>query len=283
VAYWLIANSWDTWWADDGYFRIKRGVNLCGIENYVSAPVIARTAKRYGGVTVLDERDSSSSFATGQAVTIDSSNEFVQRSSQLVLDQWLLTHGGVENNASIDPSDLASRKRADVPPPSLTTNPGYSVSSINSATVQVTAGQNVFVDLVATNGVNTVNLVSTVSFGANGGASSVAAVTVGSSSAGGLSAGAIAGIVVGSVVGAIMLAALTAAVVAAAVVAVRRVKSREAIHHEDVQMEEATPAPAEPQAEEPVENKKGNRSTWFVRRLMFQSITARSPPIKFDE
>jgi hypothetical protein len=33
VAYWLIANSWDTWWADDGYFRIKRGVNLCGIEN----------------------------------------------------------------------------------------------------------------------------------------------------------------------------------------------------------------------------------------------------------
>ncbi len=85
VAYWLIANSWDTWWADAGYFRIKRGVNLCGIENYVSAPVIARTAKRFGGVTVVDERDfsSSSSFNTGQAVTVDSSNEFVQRSSQV--------------------------------------------------------------------------------------------------------------------------------------------------------------------------------------------------------
>jgi len=30
--YWLIANSWNNDWAEDGYFRIQRGVNECGIE-----------------------------------------------------------------------------------------------------------------------------------------------------------------------------------------------------------------------------------------------------------
>jgi len=30
--YWLIANSWNNDWAEEGFFRIKRGVNECGIE-----------------------------------------------------------------------------------------------------------------------------------------------------------------------------------------------------------------------------------------------------------
>ena len=34
--YWLLANSWDTTWADNGYFRMARGDNLCGIEAQVS-------------------------------------------------------------------------------------------------------------------------------------------------------------------------------------------------------------------------------------------------------
>ena len=37
VEYWTIANSWDTTWGENGYFRIKRGVNMCGIESNVYA------------------------------------------------------------------------------------------------------------------------------------------------------------------------------------------------------------------------------------------------------
>jgi len=31
--YWLVANSWNTYWGDKGYFKIKRGSNECGIES----------------------------------------------------------------------------------------------------------------------------------------------------------------------------------------------------------------------------------------------------------
>merc|ERR1712117_581861 len=30
--YWLIANSWNNDWAEEGFFRIRRGTNECGIE-----------------------------------------------------------------------------------------------------------------------------------------------------------------------------------------------------------------------------------------------------------
>ncbi|EFO97660.1 hypothetical protein CRE_16047 [Caenorhabditis remanei] len=35
--YWLAANSWNTNWGENGYFRILRGVNECGIESQVVA------------------------------------------------------------------------------------------------------------------------------------------------------------------------------------------------------------------------------------------------------
>ena len=37
VDYWTVANSWDTTWGEEGYFKIKKGVNMCGIESGVYA------------------------------------------------------------------------------------------------------------------------------------------------------------------------------------------------------------------------------------------------------
>jgi len=33
VKYWKVANSWNPYWGEKGYFRIARGRNECGIED----------------------------------------------------------------------------------------------------------------------------------------------------------------------------------------------------------------------------------------------------------
>ena len=35
--YWLIANSWNSDWGDNGYIKLLRGSNHCGIEAQITA------------------------------------------------------------------------------------------------------------------------------------------------------------------------------------------------------------------------------------------------------
>jgi len=48
-SYWKVANSWNPYWGEKGYFRIRKGVDECGIESQVTASSRGATwAKKSG-------------------------------------------------------------------------------------------------------------------------------------------------------------------------------------------------------------------------------------------
>merc|ERR1712025_772885 len=46
-AYWKVKNSWGASWGDNGYIRMAKGVNQCGIGNQPSYPSVSGSSASY--------------------------------------------------------------------------------------------------------------------------------------------------------------------------------------------------------------------------------------------
>jgi len=48
--YWIVKNSWSEDWGEQGYFKIERGVNMCGIAQCNSYPKAVFDVKDSGNL-----------------------------------------------------------------------------------------------------------------------------------------------------------------------------------------------------------------------------------------
>jgi len=261
--YWLIQNSWSSSWGDNGFFRMPRGINSCGIEDQVTATAWPGQ-KRYGAVSTTTQR--STKLRLGARVSINPSSTLALTYAQFLLDQWSYSnnkHLFKNKQIALPNSNSGGKRQASTAFVSGGTSLGYTVSDVRTVTAQVVAGSSVYVELTGSNGASTVSLAGTALSGPSM-TTGTTAVTSGSS---GLSTIAIIGIVVGCVVGALALTALAAVVGG---VIYRRKKDNTFVYGDQVYEMEA-----------PGDNvPKSKSNSWFAKRPKFQSITARSPPIQ---
>jgi len=286
VNYWLVANSWNTYWGDKGYFKIQRGVNLCGFEGGVSALMYNSPSGKRMMFTddepALSKRDALGNI-TGAPVTFDPSSgagaDVVNDAAQFILDSYYNpgTNSDGKRSSAESKEQLTDHVVRAAEGGVVTTYSGQTVSAINSATTQPVAGQSVSVELVSSSGDTLSGTVSyNVADGTGALAGSIAASSASAGSSSGLSTGAIIGIAVGGSLGLLGVVALvTAGVVGAGVLIYKLVKSK---NDNSYEMEEA----ASPVEEEGMSKEPRSRHSWrrmHRRGPMFHSITGRSPPV----
>jgi len=242
------------------------GVDLCGIEDQLATISFTSATRESRQPVDLSKR---AAFVAGSSTQGDASSPYANQAAQLALEHWYQNNMQSRRDFGGAPTFTATSPVGTV---ATNANP-FKVTTVNSFSTQPVSGQVSEVSFQASNGADSVDITSTVSYAADGTAISggAAGSTAGGGGGGGLSAGAIAGIVVGSTVGGLLALGVVTAVIAAVVVGtVILVKNRG-----------SSPAPEPVQEGEPAPKKRG--MTWFNKRTQggqFQSITGRSPPVK---